>query len=132
MRKLNKQDFIFAWSVLLFIVVTFMSYSFIKQYFIIDNCPILDILWGLPWSSLPHMCFWYLKFFERSSIYFYILFLWITIIPFAKRRYQFSKNTIFITWMVIIILFILNIYGRTSIIDFKNLPEWQQQQFFHN
>ncbi len=129
MRKLNKQDFIFIWGTFLFIVVTFKIYLLVRQYFIIDNCPILDTLWGL--GSMPHICFWYLKFFDEYSIYFYVLFLWITIVPFLRRKYLFPSKAVFIGWAVILTMIIFFAYRTTHIIFFNDLPKNQQQLYFY-
>ena len=121
MRKLNKQDFIFAWSVLLFIVVMFMIYPFINQYFIIHNCN-HSMIFSLS-EPYWYRCFWYLYFFDKVSIYIYILFLWITIFPFIKRRYQFS-NMLYIIWILALVAYVLYIYKITPIISIDDFIEW--------
>lgn len=109
MRKPNKQDFIFIWKTLLFILVTFIIYSVIVQYLVTDNCD--PIMWGL-WYAW-YTCFWYFYFFDKISPYFYLLFLWITITPFFRKHYNLPNRIIYIVWILIFILYILYVYKVT-------------------
>ena len=108
MHKLNKQDFIFFWKIVVYIIVTFIAYLFITQHFITDNCEVIK--WGLGgW----YLCFWYFNFFNVSSICFYLLFLWITIVPFIKRKYLFPNIIVYMAWIITLILIIIYIYTVT-------------------
>jgi hypothetical protein len=124
MRKPTKQDFIFIWKILLFILVTFKVYLLVRQHFIIDNCtPISLSLWGP-----QYVCLWYLKFFNEYSILFYILFLWITIVPYMRRKYPFPSNTIFVAWIIVLVLLLIYIYiyRITPTVFLDNLSTWKQ------
>ena len=127
MHKLNKQDFIFSSKVAVYIIATFIAYLFFTQNFITDNCHILSTLWGL--GSMPYVCFWYLRFFEENSIYFYFLFLWITLVPFIQRKYTFPSKIIFGFWTLILLFFLVYIYRTTHIVFFEDLPQNQQQLY---
>jgi hypothetical protein len=114
MKNIKNQQIIFTLKLLLYILLTFIIYILIKQYFIIENCS-----WIKWWIWSWYICWGYLNFFNKSSIYIYILFLWLTIVPYVNIKYKWMNNKIFIIGMFIILLIILSIYTTTPI-EFKN------------
>lgn len=112
MRKLNKQDFIFIWKVLLFIVSTFTIYLIVRIYFV-DTCVLPSEKWYI-WYALnvrhTEMCFWSWGLFDIYSFYFYILFIWITIVSYMRKKYFFPSNTMLISWIWVLMLIMLYIY----------------------
>ncbi len=129
MWKINKQDLIFIWKMLLYLVVSYFMYSFLVQHFIVANCYIDQnhIWYALNVKHIVYYaCFWYLKFLNEYSILFYILFLWITIIPFIRNKYLFPNHLVFIIGIIIWILVILYSYKTSHIVLFQDLPDPKQ------
>lgn len=126
MRKPTKQDLIFIWKVLLFIVVTFTVYLIVRWYFV-DTCVAThEWIWYALNVRHTRNCFWYWGFFDTYSLYFYLLFLWITIILYTRKKYLFPNNPIFITWILILLLAIIYIYRTTDTVSLHNTFEWQE------
>lgn len=121
MRKPTKQDFIFILKIFLFILVTFKVYLLVRQYFIIGNCTPMSLsLWGP-----QYVCLWYLKFFNEYSILFYIFFLWIIIVPYMRKKYLFPSNTMFVIWIIVLVLLLIYIYRVTPTVFLDNLSNWK-------
>lgn len=118
MKNIGKQEIIFILKLLAYIAITYFIYIILKQYFIIDNCH--PIIWWL-WSTW-YLCSWYLNFFDKSSIYMYVLFLWVTIIPFINIKYKLLNKIIFVGWIFIILLVIMFMYSITPTDFWQGLP----------
>lgn len=111
--------------IFLFIVITYTVYYDIILNILSNSCR--SIAWGLiekdssfltnfiswykKWENF--MCTWYFNSLLKNSkltLTIYILFLWLTLIPFISNQFELKfkyKNIFFIIWMVVWVLLCL-------------------------
>lgn len=109
----------------LFIIISYTIYYDMILNILSNNCS--PIAWGLiekdnsflinfinwykKWENF--MCIWYFNSLLKNSeltLTIYILFLWLTVIPFISNNVKLNfkyKTIFFIVWITILILFVL-------------------------